>query len=113
MAEYIRSIVTFIDLGSLLRNDSDGLWHVDYLSLLKLHIPSNEGLIVVLKHHKRLIVTNLEDQISRGIRDKYLWLRDYHNWAVDRLSEQDLKPGGVSREELRVDLSDIAFKSEQ
>jgi hypothetical protein len=73
-------------LESLLREDTDGLWFLDYLRVAATEDEEPTMRIAVLIGHGRILVPKLKaatklDRTSRGLA----WLRNYHNQTVDRL----------------------------
>lgn len=74
---------------SLICQDSDGLWFIDYLRGMVGNFDEPEFLLVYLKNHKELILNRAtENQRLNSIALKYNWLATYHNQVVNDLLEK-------------------------
>ena len=74
---------------SVLREDSDGLWFIDYLKAFQTEVDEPAMYLQFLEQHRELIERKLKasttlDRTSRG----YTWLRSYHNRVIDELVEE-------------------------
>ena len=74
---------------SVLREDSDGLWFVDYLKAFQSEVDEPPMYLEFLEQHRKLIESKLKaattlDRTSRG----FTWLRNYHNRVIDELFEE-------------------------
>ena len=82
-------------IKSLLAQDSDGLWFLDYLTLLK-RAPESK---TVLAEHARVIERVLESTQARGEDPRpWLWLAMYHDRVVASLEDID----EATRDSLRI-----------
>jgi hypothetical protein len=91
----------------LLRRDSDGLYFVDYLSVFlgELDHVSFEPMFIIA--HKNLILGGLRDvENLTSVSAKYLWLANYHNNFVRRLSKKWLRDSHLQ-------LADVEIKSSE
>jgi hypothetical protein len=73
----------------VLREDSDGLWFIDYLKAFQTEVDEPPMYLELLEQHRRLIERKLQaattlDRASRGLT----WLRSYHNRVIDELIEE-------------------------
>jgi hypothetical protein len=74
---------------SLIRQDSDGLWFVDYLKGMLGNFDDPEYYLTFLKKHKELILNKAsENKKLNGIALKYNWLARYHNLVVSELFKE-------------------------
>lgn len=74
--EYIRRLT---------RKDRDGVWFIDYLRAIgdEMEYPEHD-YPEFLRHHAKLISSGLsEHRTDKHVREKYSWLREYHNSTVD------------------------------
>jgi hypothetical protein len=74
---------------SVLREDSDGLWFVDYLKAFQTEVDEPPMYLEFLEQHREFIERKLQiattlDRTSRG----FTWLRSYHNRVIDELFEE-------------------------
>jgi len=74
---------------SVLREDTDGLWFIDYLKAFQTEVDEPPMYLEFLEQHRQLIESKLEasttlDRNSRG----YTWLRSYHNRVIDELFDE-------------------------
>ncbi len=73
----------------LLRQDTDGLWFVDYLSAILRELDDPEYYLTILKKHKQLILRKAaENKKLNSIALKYNWLASYHNKVVNEMLEK-------------------------
>lgn len=82
-------------IASLMREDADGVWFVDYLMT---HCREAENASTYLEGHRRLIERRLEvmrtlDHESRA----WTWLFWYHNCVVDELHRESRLDEGACR----------------
>jgi len=71
----------FDEHSHLVRRDSDGLLHCNYLTSLRFVDGSwanNAGARI--EKHKQFIIDNLEKAPNERISAKYNWMKTYHNW---------------------------------
>jgi hypothetical protein len=74
---------------SLIRQDSDGLWFVDYLKGMLGNFDYPDYYLTFLKKHKELILKkSSENKKLNGIALKYNWLAGYHNLVVSELIKE-------------------------
>ena len=74
---------------SLLRQDADGLWFVDYLSAIQTELDDRGYYLVILKKHKELILCRAsENKKLNSIALKYNWLASYHNKVVQEMLDK-------------------------
>ena len=84
---------------SLIQQDVDGMWFVDYLGYLFENADDHEQHIDAVRIHKNSVATQLKNAagLPPGSPErqsrvaKALWLREYHNRHVRRMDEQGLK----------------------
>ncbi len=74
---------------SVLREDGDGLWFVDYLKAFQTEVDEPPMYLEFLEQHRQLIERKLKaatilDRISRS----FTWLRSYHNRVIEELFEE-------------------------
>ena len=74
---------------SVLREDTDGLWFIDYLKAFQTEVDEPPMYLEFLEQHRQLIESKLKasttlDRTSRG----YTWLRSYHNRVIDELFDE-------------------------
>ncbi|WP_309891679.1 hypothetical protein [Archangium sp.] len=103
--EYLHSQTVPIELGyvrSLLREDADGVWFVDYLKALKTEVREPSLYLDFLEEHRQLVERQLRqaDTLNRQSRS-WTWLRSYHNQVIEELYEQKVL-GSAERERLRL-----------
>lgn len=98
-------------IGGLIRQDSDGVWFVDYLGYLLENADDNDEYADFLQVHNLLVnkqlleVSNLDEQTREGKsrRQKAAWLKSYHNTHLERVSAEKLKEEtGIDRRTLFV-----------
>jgi hypothetical protein len=98
-------------IGGLIRQDSDGVWFVDYLGYLLENADDNDEYVEFLQVHKLLVnkqlseAGNLDEQTREGKsrRQKAAWLKSYHNTHLERVSAEKLKEEtGIDRRTLFV-----------
>ena len=97
----------------LLRRDSDGLYFVDYLSVFlgELDHVSFEPTFIIA--HKNLILGGLRDVESlTSVSAKYLWLANYHNNFVRRLSKKWLRGNGLQLADVEIQSSEMPLNFE-
>jgi hypothetical protein len=69
----------------LIRQDTDGLWFIDYLSGMLGNFDDSDYTFVFWEKHKNLIITEggkVKNKPSLAI--KYVWMAKYHNQFIDR-----------------------------
>jgi len=74
---------------SLLHEDADGVWFIDYLKAFQTEVDEPPMYLEFLEQHRQLIERKLKIatklvHISRG----FTWLRSYHNRVIDELFEE-------------------------
>lgn len=74
---------------SVLREDTDGLWFIDYLKAFQTEVDEPPMYLEFLEQHRQLIERKLKasttlDRTSRS----YTWLRSYHNRVIDELFDE-------------------------
>ena len=109
--------VSFDGLGEFLfydvRKDADGIFFVDYLHAFLTELDEPEFQPDVLRSHKRLILNGLGN--SHGLSTvpaKYLWLANYHNGLVRRLSKKWYGHYGLTLADLEVSAKEMPINFE-
>ena len=91
--------------GPLLREDTDGLYYVDYLRYFG---KENGPKPPLLEEHRSMIIEKGSDCDCLDRKSaKINWLAHYHNSTVNAYSEETLKKWGCSRADLLVPLDAI------
>lgn len=76
-------------LKSLLHQDADGLWFVDYLKVIGSEMSEQEEYLELLRTHHRLVTRKLEASTALdGASRLWTWLWRYHNLVVADLSSK-------------------------
>jgi hypothetical protein len=86
-------------VGGLIRQDSDGLWFVDYLGHMLDSADDHVEYADFLQMHKNLINKQLAEAYAldgrtregKSRRRKAAWLKNYHNTHFKRVSAERLK----------------------
>jgi hypothetical protein len=98
-------------IGGLIRQDSDGVWFVDYLGYLLENADDNYEYAEFLQVHKSLVNKQLSEarkldgrtHEGKSRRQKAEWLKSYHNTHLQRVSAEKLKEEtGIERRALFV-----------
>jgi hypothetical protein len=89
-------------IRSLLREDADGVWFVDYLKAFKTEVSEPSLYLDLLEEHRQLVERQLRqaDTLNRHSRS-WTWLRSYHNQVIEELYEQKVLDS-AERERLRL-----------
>jgi hypothetical protein len=70
-------------VGYLVKEDSDGVWFVDYLRAVSTEFDDQYSYLQFLRDHKTLIENNSEHlNTLTSMSQKYTWLAHYHNATV-------------------------------
>lgn len=86
-------------IGSLITQDVDGMWFVDYLGYLFENADDHHQHVDAIKVHKKTVLQQFRDATAlppgsterQGRVAKALWLREYHNRHVYRMDPRALK----------------------
>lgn len=74
---------------TLIRQDADGLWFIDYLSAILPELDNPEYYLEFIKKHKQLILQKSKaNNKLNSIALKYNWLATYHNTIVNEMFER-------------------------
>ena len=91
------------DVEGLLQKADDGYYFIDYLKLGVAEVDP-ASLLIIIQNHKDIInreLTNTSN--SQNVRDKYLWLKDYHNASVSKIcSDSSRERTGLERHSLTI-----------
>lgn len=89
-------------IKKLIREDSDGVYFVDYIRAIKSELDDPEaGYLAFLEKHCLLIRRNLRKYADQeGVLSKYVWLSHYHDDLVNELNKDFLAHYDFSRESL-------------
>lgn len=87
---------------SVLREDTDGIWFIDYLKAFQTEVDEPSMYLEFLEQHRQLIERKLKavttlDRASRA----FTWLRSYHNRVIDELFE-DMRIDEAERSRLHI-----------
>lgn len=100
-------------IRKLVRKDADGIFFVDYLHAFLTELDEPEFQPDVLRSHKRLILSGLGN--SHGLSTvpaKYLWLANYHNGLVRRLSKKWYRHYGLTLADLEISAKEMPINFE-
>jgi hypothetical protein len=90
--ENLRDHVVLTELGyirELLRQDSDGLWFVDYLRAIATELDEPDMYPEFLKDHRTLIEKRLGDCVTLDRTSRVsTWLWRYHNRGIDECARR-------------------------
>lgn len=86
----------------LLRQDTDGLWFVDYLKAILAELDEPEMYPALLEEHRGLVNKRLEASVTLDPASKALtWLWSYHNQVVEECVQRRFI-NGTQRDRLRL-----------
>ena len=79
------NVFEFIGKGAPNFVDFDGFMVLDYINCIEAFLYPNTNLIVdFYKNHMQVIAVNLNKQISGRVLQKFQWVKNYHNYCINR-----------------------------
>lgn len=94
---------------SLLRGENENLYFIDYLKVINNEVDDHTDYVNFLSHHKNLIINNYSSETKSKIKEKYIWLAEYHNDVV-HFMRKGLQSFGYDVDKLSISKSIIPNK---